>query len=311
MLAAISGERIAKVTVGVPAYNEATYLGQQLEYLRTQEFADIEVLIYDNASTDTTPEIARRFCELDPRFRYIRQAENRGPLRNFNDVLQASRSPYFMWRACDDRSDKNYIAELVRVLDANPCAELAVSPIVTKDLEGLVLGESVRMDTRIGTAKSDRERRKHLFSYHASCIYGLFRRPLLAERMQTVVAEYADEFAADHLILFHYVFDDRVASTANTQFEQMVKSTAESRKLSRRSFSKSLARVLPLRRRFFRICRKHIDVRVGLGPRRLYWYAVAWLFVGRRVYKVKKIVVQTVSEALAKLRTQPRNRPAM
>ena len=57
---------VARVTVGVPAYNEASYLEAQLEYLRTQDFPDIEVLIYDNASTDATREIARRFCEIAP-----------------------------------------------------------------------------------------------------------------------------------------------------------------------------------------------------------------------------------------------------
>lgn len=290
--------RIARVTVGVPVYNEVKYIESQLEYLRTQDFDDIEVLIYDNASTDATPEIARRYCDMDPRFRYFRQPQNKGPLPNFDDVVQAARSPYFMWRACDDRSDKNYIAELVRVLDEHPEAELAVSPVVTVDLDGVIMRTSQPLEISAGVPKSDRERVRQLFNYHVSWIYGLFRRPLLAERMKSTVEKYGDEFGADHTILFRYVFDGSVAASSATRFEQVVKTTEEIRRESRKKFNMKLRRVIPLRRRFFRICRHHIDQRIPAGARRLSWYGIAWLYVGRRLYKLRKIIVQSLSMTL-------------
>lgn len=65
---------MAAITIGVPVYNEEILLERALEALRTQPFADIEVLIYDNASTDKTPEIAQRFVAQDSRFHYFRQS---------------------------------------------------------------------------------------------------------------------------------------------------------------------------------------------------------------------------------------------
>jgi glycosyltransferase involved in cell wall biosynthesis len=283
---------VARVTVGVPAYNEASYLEAQLEYLRTQDFPDIEVLIYDNASTDATPEIARRFCDVDPRFRYFRQPENKGPQANFNDVLQAARSPYFMWRACDDRSDKNYIAELVRVLDEHPEAELAVSPVITVDLEGVELKKSAPLEKCTGKPKSDIERAQQLFSYHISVVYGLYRRQLLVDRWRTVMAEYDVPWGSDHFLLFAYVFNGQLAGSKATRFEQVIKSTAASRAEARKRYNTKADVAAAMRRKFFAYGRRIVDEHVPSRARRLYWYGVLWLYIGNRLYKFRKLIRQ-------------------
>ena len=54
------------ITIGVPVYNGADLLDESLACLARQTFGDFKVLIYDNASTDATPEIARRWAERDP-----------------------------------------------------------------------------------------------------------------------------------------------------------------------------------------------------------------------------------------------------
>ncbi len=46
-----------RVTIGVPVYNGAQYLEQMLDSILTQSFADFEVVVSDNCSTDRTPEI--------------------------------------------------------------------------------------------------------------------------------------------------------------------------------------------------------------------------------------------------------------
>ncbi len=51
-----------KLSVIVPAYNEAEYLGKSLEALLAQDYPDFEVIVVDNASTDKTAEIARSYA---------------------------------------------------------------------------------------------------------------------------------------------------------------------------------------------------------------------------------------------------------
>ena len=67
-----------KLTLGIPVYNGAAYLGQLFDCLRAQTFTDYEAIISDNASTDGTEQICRRMTASDARFRYERNTANIG-----------------------------------------------------------------------------------------------------------------------------------------------------------------------------------------------------------------------------------------
>ena len=56
------------ISIVIPAFNAETTLAESLESVQSQTFADFEVVIVDDGSTDGTPGIARRFCAGDPRF---------------------------------------------------------------------------------------------------------------------------------------------------------------------------------------------------------------------------------------------------
>ncbi len=129
---------MAQVTVGVPVYNGAEFLEKSLACIRDQTFRDIEVLIFDNCSDDATPEIAQRFCAEDPRFRYHRQPENKGPVANFLRRAGSRQIPFFMWRAADDTSEPDYIETLLALLAAEPDRDIAVARIVSLLPDGRV-----------------------------------------------------------------------------------------------------------------------------------------------------------------------------
>src|SRR5262245_40889124 len=118
------------ITVGVPVFNAKQTIQFCLENLARQTFQDIKVLVLDNASNDGTSELVARFVESDSRFSYYRQPFNKGARQSFIDVLCLASTDYFMWRADDDLSDLNYIAELHRLLEANPYCALAVGKAI-------------------------------------------------------------------------------------------------------------------------------------------------------------------------------------
>jgi CDP-glycerol glycerophosphotransferase len=64
----------AQVSVVVPIYNVERYLTECLESLAGQTLADLEVVLVDDGSTDSSAEIAAAFAETDPRFQLVRQA---------------------------------------------------------------------------------------------------------------------------------------------------------------------------------------------------------------------------------------------
>ena len=64
-----------RVSFAIPVRNGEQFIGRALDSLLDQDFADFEVVVCDNASTDSTPDIVQRYAERDPRVRYVRNAE--------------------------------------------------------------------------------------------------------------------------------------------------------------------------------------------------------------------------------------------
>ena len=109
-----------RVTIGVPAYNAERFLALALESLVNQTYEDIEILVCDNASTDSTGSIVREFAGRDRRIRYVRNEENIGAGRNFIRCVELTRSELFRWHAADDLSAPTLVERCVEVLDARP-----------------------------------------------------------------------------------------------------------------------------------------------------------------------------------------------
>jgi CDP-glycerol glycerophosphotransferase len=64
---------MARVSVVVPVYNVERYLEECLDSIAAQTFRDLEVIMVDDGSTDSSPGIAERFAARDGRFRLVRQ----------------------------------------------------------------------------------------------------------------------------------------------------------------------------------------------------------------------------------------------
>ena len=107
------------VSVGLPVYNGERYLAEAIESVLRQTFADFELVISDNASTDRTAEICRSFARADGRVRYHRNEANLGALPNFNRVFDLGRGRYFKWAAHDDVLRPELLRRCVDVLEDN------------------------------------------------------------------------------------------------------------------------------------------------------------------------------------------------
>ena len=108
-----------KVSIGVPVYNGERHLRSAIESLLGQTFADFELIISDNASTDSTRDICEEYLRRDTRVRYHRQLENVGVARNWNFVARAGRGQYFKWASANDTCEPPMLALCVKVLDDN------------------------------------------------------------------------------------------------------------------------------------------------------------------------------------------------
>ncbi len=205
-----------RVTVGVPVYNGATLIERALQNLADQTYRDIRVVIMDNASTDGTGEIVRRFADMDPRFEYRRQPHNRGSMANFRDCVDAADTPYFLWRAYDDTSDSNYIETLASLLDSHPGAGLAV---------GQTLQLKRRSRMRRFTPPLPGEPRwvyrlRATLKTRASWIYGMFRTDDIRREISDIMQTYPHVNGWDNLALLPFAASLRIVGTDATRFHQ-------------------------------------------------------------------------------------------
>jgi glycosyltransferase involved in cell wall biosynthesis len=122
-----------RISVTLPVHNGERYLCRALTSILEQTFPHFELIISDNASTDTTQEICRGFEAQDRRVRYVRQAKNVGASPNFNLCYQLASSEYFKWAAHDDFLEPEYLAACIEALDAAPDAVLCQSLVKLVD----------------------------------------------------------------------------------------------------------------------------------------------------------------------------------
>lgn len=113
--------KIGKISIGMPVFNGGMHIEAALISLLNQSYGNIELIISDNASTDQTETICRKYSEIDHRITYIKQVSNKGGLANFFTVLSHASGEYFMWAAADDVWDSKWVETLLAVCIKKKC----------------------------------------------------------------------------------------------------------------------------------------------------------------------------------------------
>lgn len=109
------------VSIGIPTHNGASrHLKEALDSILSQTYRNLEVIVSDNASTDSTEALCRAFAAKDRRIRYVRQRTNIGAIPNFNFVLGEAKGEYFMWHADDDVRERTCIEKSTATFAKNP-----------------------------------------------------------------------------------------------------------------------------------------------------------------------------------------------
>lgn len=107
-----------RVTVFTPAYNRERYIGAAVRSVLAQTYADFELLVVDDGSTDATARIVAD--TPDPRVRLERNASNRGIPYTRNRGLELARGEYLAILDSDDLMLPGRLAAQVAFLDRHP-----------------------------------------------------------------------------------------------------------------------------------------------------------------------------------------------
>ena len=100
-----------EISVIVPVYNKARYIGSVLSDIAKQTFRDFECIIVDDGSTDSSGEICDEFAAKDKRF-CVQHVPNGGVSRARNIGLTRATGQYVTFIDADDHIEPDYLMQL-------------------------------------------------------------------------------------------------------------------------------------------------------------------------------------------------------
>ena len=114
-----SGLAMPKVSIVVPNFNHASYLPQRLESIYKQTYPNIEVLLLDDASTDSSREVLKDYADRYPEVTtaYFNQTNSGGVFRQWAKGIQLATGDLIWIAESDDYCADNFLETLVRCFD--------------------------------------------------------------------------------------------------------------------------------------------------------------------------------------------------
>ncbi len=128
-----------KLSIVIPTYNRADMLRQCLDSMQHAP-ADCEIVVLDNASPDSTPQLVKEFMDRDPRIRTIRHPQNLGPMANFEKALAAGTGEYLCMICDDDLFLPGNFDKKLKILDTHPEIGMVYSQWYNMDVNGNIQG---------------------------------------------------------------------------------------------------------------------------------------------------------------------------
>jgi glycosyltransferase involved in cell wall biosynthesis len=114
-----------KVSIIVPNYNYARFLGQRLGSIETQTYRDFEVILLDDASTDESVEVLEQFARRHQWPLICNERNSGNVFKQWNKGIRLAKGQYVWMAEADDYADKRFLEIMVGRLEQHPQCGLA------------------------------------------------------------------------------------------------------------------------------------------------------------------------------------------
>lgn len=128
------------VTVVMPAYNASRYIKEAIESVLIQTYKDFELIVIDDGSTDTTPDIIDDLAKKDSRIHLITQS-NQGVANALNGAIELATTRWIVVMHADDIMMPNRIERQLEFVYSNPDIVVAGSFILYINERGRIVGK--------------------------------------------------------------------------------------------------------------------------------------------------------------------------
>ncbi|MCC2957647.1 glycosyltransferase [Massilia sp. IC2-477] len=146
-MASASTLPLPRVSVIMPTFEQAAFIGRALGSLWAQSFGDWELIVVDDGSRDGSAAVLAPWL-ADPRVRYLRFDSNGGLGRAINAGLELARGELVAYLPSDDLWYAGHLAQLVAAIDGAPGAVLAYAGVrhhYKRSAPGIIPGECLQL----------------------------------------------------------------------------------------------------------------------------------------------------------------------
>ncbi len=180
-----AGDVTPVLSVGLAVRNDPDRVRHCIESVLSQDLADLELVISDNASDDGTVETLQEYARADPRVTVTVNPVNIGSHENMNRVLLASRGTLFRWISADDWLEPGALSAAVQALEHHPDA-IGVTSGFTLHTPGAAPRREQYQGEFPTSHDACQRFARMLWFFHAGetkydPIYGMFRRDRLMQ----------------------------------------------------------------------------------------------------------------------------------
>ncbi len=109
-----------QVSIVLPTYNGEKYLASSIDSVLAQTFEDWELIIVNDCSKDSTPQIAEDYAKRDSRIRVIHNEVNKKLPASLNVGFAEARGEFLTWTSDDNMYKPNALETLIGYLKSHP-----------------------------------------------------------------------------------------------------------------------------------------------------------------------------------------------
>lgn len=125
-----------KISIVLPVYNGSEYLAESIESVLAQTYANWELIIVNDCSTDNTLAIASDFAAKDARIKVFSNKENLKLPNTLNAGFEHATGEYYTWTSDDNKYKPDALRVMVECLEKNPDAVMVYTNYTTIDSNG-------------------------------------------------------------------------------------------------------------------------------------------------------------------------------
>lgn len=140
----MKGDKMPKVSIVMPVYNVEKYIDASIQSVINQTYTDFELILVDDGSTDSSPQICDDYAEKHQNIRVI-HTENNNRAKARDTGIEAAVGEYLLFVDSDDTIKCDLLKDVVTATEKSNADVTIFGMHVVTTVDGEFIGEDFRL----------------------------------------------------------------------------------------------------------------------------------------------------------------------